>query len=45
MPIDLQKDRDHIHYLIWTDEDIIKLEKRVIALERTLQKIGIDIVE
>ena len=45
MPIDLQKDRDHIHYMIWTDEDIIKLENRVIALENTLKRIGIDLVE
>ena len=43
MTIYLQKDRDHIHYMIWSDEDIMKLEKRVIALENTLKRIGIDI--
>lgn len=43
--IDLQKDKDFFHYLLWTDEDIIKLENRVIALENTLKRIGIDLVE
>jgi hypothetical protein len=45
MTIDLQKDKDHFHYLLWTDEDLIKLEKRVLALENTLKNIGIDIAE
>lgn len=45
MTIDLQKDKDHFHYLMWSDEDLIKLENRVIALENTLKGIGIDIAD
>ena len=67
--IDLQKDRDNFHYLLWSDEDIIKFENetknndeainrilenhnqlfskllnRIVMLENTLKRIGIDIV-
>lgn len=42
---ELEEKRELMNYYIWSNEEILKLEKRVIALENTLKRIGIDIID
>lgn len=45
MTIDIQKDRDNFHYLMWTDEDLIKLEGTMLELMDKIQVLELTIKE
>lgn len=45
MPIDIRKDKNEFHYLLWSDGDLLKLEATMLELMDRIQVLELTIKE